>query len=86
MKILDKQNLVLLKVQELLVWVDKAITVYDTEDSLGLDSLDSIELVMDLEDVFKVEISESELKPSMMIGQLCNLVVDKCEWEVYSEH
>lgn len=42
-----------------------------TLDSLGLDSLDTIEIVMDLEDQFDIEISDEEVR---VLSTLQNLI------------
>lgn len=46
-------------------------------DDLGADSLDTVELVMALEEEFGVEVPEEELKDIRTVGQAFDLVVSK---------
>ena len=46
-------------------------------EDLGADSLDSIELVMDLEDEFGIEITDSELDGIKTVGQLVAIAEEK---------
>jgi len=43
-------------------------------DDLGLDSLDRIELWLSLEDTFKIDISEDEIRKCETVGQLLDLL------------
>ncbi|MSZ88009.1 MAG: acyl carrier protein [Actinobacteria bacterium] len=46
-------------------------------DDLDADSLDLVELVMKLEEVFDVTVDESELENIETVGQAYNLVISK---------
>lgn len=41
---------------------------------LGLDSLDIIELLMDIEDNFEIEISDEEAEKAILVGDLVDLI------------
>lgn len=47
------------------------------EDDLGLDSIDSIELVMKLEDLFQVQVSEDEAKSIKTVWDAVKLIESK---------
>lgn len=49
----------------------------DTLDSLGVDSLDRVEIVMDLEDEFSIEVSDEEMANLVTVADLINLVEAK---------
>ena len=46
-------------------------------DDLDADSLDLVELVMELEDVFDVSVDESELENIATVGQAYELIMSK---------
>ena len=46
-------------------------------DDLDADSLDVVQLVMELEDVFGIEIPEEELKDVTTVGQALDIVAAK---------
>jgi acyl carrier protein len=46
-------------------------------DDLGADSLDLVELVMDLEEKFDIEVDEDELKDIRTVGQAFDLIYAK---------
>ena len=46
-------------------------------DDLGADSLDTVELVMALEEEFNVEVPEDEIEGVKTVGQAYNLIVGK---------
>ena len=49
------------------------------EDELGLDSLDKVELVMEIEKRFNIRIDDSEADKLLTLGDVVNLVDDKIE-------
>ena len=53
--------------------------INDTDDlqSLGADSLDAIEIVMALEDEFKIVIEENEYQEGMTVNSIVKLVESK---------
>lgn len=46
-------------------------------DDLGLDSLDRVEIVMDIEEEFGIEISLNEEEQLNSVGQLQRIVIEK---------
>lgn len=52
-------------------------SVADTLDSLGVDSLDRVEIVMDLEDEFNIEVSDEEMASLVTVADLIILVEAK---------
>lgn len=53
------------------------ITADTTLESLGIDSLDRIELVMKIEDRFKIEISHAEARECVSVGGVVKLIEAK---------
>lgn len=43
-------------------------------NDLGLDSLDTVELVMALEDEFDIEISDGDASKTQVVGEIANLI------------
>jgi acyl carrier protein len=54
--------------------VDQCVETASFEDDLGADSLDTVEITMQIEEVFKIEISEIESETVHTFGDLVNLV------------
>lgn len=54
-----------------------AITAETSLESLGIDSLDRIELVMKIEDRFEIEISHEEAKRCQTVGAIESLIKEK---------
>ncbi len=48
-------------------------------ESLGLDSLDKIDLLYEIEDVFGIEFSNDEMTSFVTIGDIYNTIVAKIE-------
>lgn len=48
-----------------------------TFDNLGLDSLDFVEVVMEVEETFGIEISDEELEPVRTLGDFVKIVEAK---------
>lgn len=55
---------------------DKITADMSLSDDLGFDSLSLVELIVDLEDRFEIEIDESDLDPGQLktVGQIYTLV------------
>lgn len=53
---------------------DKITPDSDLVDDLGADSLDSVEIVMELEDQFGIEIKDDELDEIRTVGQLVRAI------------
>jgi acyl carrier protein len=64
-------------VEVLSVSEDQVVPEAKFGDDLDADSLDLVELVMALEDEFKVEVGEDELEGIDTVGQAYELVVGK---------
>lgn len=47
------------------------------KDDLGIDSLDAVELVLDLETVFDIKIEDDEISSLVTVGDICKLVEAK---------
>jgi acyl carrier protein len=54
---------------------EKALEVLGTEDLAGADSLAVVELVMDLEDAFGVELPEQEVVSAATLADLADVVL-----------
>lgn len=54
-----------------------AITAETTLESLGIDSLDRIELVMRIEERFEIEISHAEARECVSVGGIVKLIETK---------
>jgi acyl carrier protein len=58
---------------------DKELRLLHFENDLSLDSLDCVELLMDVEEEFEIDISEHEAEQVATVGQLVDLVVAKLD-------
>jgi len=47
------------------------------KDDLGIDSLDAVELVLDLETIFDIKIEDDEISNLVTVGDICKLVEAK---------
>jgi len=70
------------KVKEVLVQttnVDPSLVTMEAtlKDDLGIDSLDSVEIVLELESEFDVKISDEELTELKTVGDIVNLLNSK---------
>lgn len=59
--------------------INDCVKIYkiDTKDIFGLDSLDEIELIMQVEEEFGIEISDEEAFKIVIVGDLIKLVKSK---------
>lgn len=57
--------------------VDESKTLKD----YGLDSLDMVELILELEDEYKIKFSDEEMTSIQTIGQLVSAIHKKCGTE-----
>lgn len=63
--------------------VDLRFGIYEKQkdfklnDDLGIDSLDKVELIMELEDKFKIQILDEEIESINTIGEVFEIVYDK---------
>lgn len=70
------------KVKELIseqldVKADDITEASNIQDDLGADSLDVVDLVMDLEDEFDVEIPEDQVENIKTVGDIVKFIEDK---------
>jgi len=63
--------------EKLAVAPEKVLPKANALDDLGADSLDIVEVVMEIEDVFHVELPDEDMEGFTNLGQLRDLVVDK---------
>ena len=61
-------------VKELKVEADKVTLDAKLKEDLGADSLDAVEIVMDIEDEFDVEIDDSEAENVTTVGDLVKAI------------
>jgi len=66
-----------LVMEKLGVAADKVIPQADLRNDLGADSLDAVELVMALEEQFKIEIPDSEAKNIKTVGDILTYLESK---------
>lgn len=59
--------------------VDEAKITLDAKlkEDLGIDSLDAVELVLDLETVFDIKIEDDEIASLTTVNDICKLVESK---------
>lgn len=59
--------------------VDKSIVKEESHfvDDLGADSLDTVELIMSLEDEFDIQISDEDAEKILTVGQVIKYIEDK---------
>jgi acyl carrier protein len=53
---------------------ESEVTIESTTESLGADSLDDIEIIMEIEDVFDIELHDADLEKINNVGDLIKLV------------
>lgn len=64
-------------VQELKLNGDKVTIDARLQEDLGADSLDAVELIMNVEDEFEISISDEEATDIKTVGQLVKFVEEK---------
>lgn len=47
------------------------------DDDLGIDSLDAVEIVMDIEETFGIDVTDEEFEAAKSIGELAALIESK---------
>ena len=68
MSVFDKVKEIIVK--ELKVDAEKVTLEASLKDDLGADSLDAVEFVMDLEDVYSIEIDDTKAEAIATVGDL----------------
>ena len=72
MSVFDKVKEIIVK--ELKVDAEKVTEDARLKDDLGADSLDAVEIVMDIEDAFGIEIDDSEAENVATVGDLVKAI------------
>ena len=72
MSVFDKVKEIIVK--ELKVDAEKVTLDARLKDDLGADSLDAVEIVMDIEDAFGIEIDDSEAENVATVGDLVKAI------------
>ena len=57
---------------------EDTLTEDTTMEEITSDSLDIVEMLMDVEETFDVDISDEDAKKLTTIGELCTYIDDRC--------
>lgn len=74
MAVFDKVKEIIVK--ELKINPDKVTLEASLKDDLGADSLDAVEIVMDIEDEFGIEIDDTKAESIATVGDLVTYIDD----------
>jgi len=55
------------------------LTPATTFEELALDSLDVVQMIMAIEEAFKIEIADEDVEQLQTVGQLVDYIEEKCE-------
>lgn len=78
----DVKQIILDVLQQQIYDTDHKISMLDTlADDLGLDSLDMVEVIMDIEEAFdyNIEINDNEQEQLQTVEDLFNLILNKLQ-------
>lgn len=56
---------------------DKVTPEATLKEDLGIDSLDSVEMVLEIENEFDIKLEDSEIQTLITVGDVCDLVSAK---------
>ncbi len=76
------ENVQAIIVEKLGIEADQVIPVANFANDLGVDSLDTLELIMAFEEAFKIEISPQTAKTLLTVQQVINYISQKVEMVV----
>lgn len=57
--------------------IDKVTPEATLKEDLGIDSLDSVEMVLEIENEFDIKLEDSEIQTLITVGDVCDLVSAK---------
>lgn len=60
--------------EQLKIPASKEVKLHSSLDELGADSLDRVEIIMKLEEVFNIEISDEEAEKLTTLGNIVNFI------------
>lgn len=72
MSVFDKVKEIIVK--ELKVEAEKVTLDSSLKEDLGADSLDAVEIIMDIEDEFGIEIDDTQVEAVATVGDLVNYI------------
>lgn len=65
--------------EELRIEESKIVTEAKLSEDLGIDSIDAVELIMKIEDMYQIEVNETKLKDVKTFGQLVDYINELVE-------
>lgn len=65
--------------EELRIEESKIVAEAKLSEDLGIDSIDAVELIMKIEDMYQIEVNETKLKDVKTFGQLVDYINELVE-------